>query len=94
MGTNSNIVVKGRTKGAALALFIAEIDEQLAYYTGRVLVSINLKRHDTGWILVLTANFKVTKQVTFITGEELIDCYRQLYRLMYAGRLSWHKSKY
>lgn len=94
MKKEDTIIVRGRTQGAALSLFISEIDEEVAYHTRRVLTAVNIKQTDEGWLMVLTANFKVQREVAFIRGEDIIGCYRNLYGLMYGGRLQWRKSKY
>lgn len=94
MQQNEHTTVRGRTKGAGLSLFISEIDEEVAYHTRRTLQGVTMTKRSESWLMVLKGNFKGNKEVAFITGVDMIDCYRNLYSLMYGGRLQWRKSKY
>lgn len=94
MTNKSRVTVRGRTQKAGLALFISEIDEEVAWHCRRKLVGLNVKRKEAGWLMVVTAVRQDKRQVAFIGAESVIECYRALYHMMHQGKLQWKDSKY
>jgi hypothetical protein len=93
MGINE-FKAKGMKGIPAFGLFIWELEELLAWYEGKALTGVSIKRKEDGWLLVITAteNFKVW--VTFIHAQERHTCYRLLWQQLRMGQMRWKESKY
>lgn len=89
-----SLQTQGQKSWAALGLFLAELPELVAWYTQRRLIGINCKETNGEWTIVLTATRKGQKQVSFFTGDTMLLAYRQVYRMLYGGKIRWTDSKY
>ena len=85
---------KGSRGPEALGLFVGELPEAIAWYTGRNLTSVNLKKKDAGWLLILTAKTKKQTEVVFIDSPTPLGCYRNLWVLLSSSGVRWRPSKF
>lgn len=90
----SEITVRGQRGMAALGLFIAELNKELAWGASVDLTGYSLRDKGDEWLLVVTGLHRKRAVVCFVGGREPLECYRNLWYLLHKGALAWRDDKY
>jgi len=85
---------KGQAGNQQLALFIAGVEESVAWETGRELIGLNFKKRGKQWLLVVTTKVSGNVEVCFIDSPTPLDGYRLFYQLLRGGGMKWRPSKF
>lgn len=89
-----DLVVRGRKSYAALGLFLAELDKEVAWATGLVYLGHTLSQREDGWLLVVRARRGSSRLVAFCGGRDALGCFRQLYYGLYHDQMRWREDRY
>ena len=84
----------GRSGMEALGVFIVDLDQFVALYTGYRYVGHNINRQGDGWLMVVKVDSADGPLVTFFGGDRLLDCYRRAWWGIYKGGATWAADRY
>ncbi len=88
------IIHKGQRGGAALAYFIGELPENIAFYTGVEMTGFTLKKREGNWLLIVNGRRAGKKVVCFIDAPSHVACFRVLLKSLQERKLAWSASRY
>lgn len=91
---NEKITERGRTGMDALGFFIGELEEVLAWETGKELTGVNVRKKADQWLLVLKGRQNGVNYVSFHGGGTILDCYRGLWKKVHTNSIGWAQDKY
>ena len=88
------VTVKG-TKGLpAVARFLVEMEEIIAWTNNMELTRVSFVKKEKGWALSLGAKKDGTNYVCFAHSAHLIGCLRNLYKIVTSSGTVWMKDRY
>lgn len=88
------MVVKGQKDNRALGLFIVELPELFAWYTGMTLSGINIKIRTDDLMFIVKAASAGGNRVAFYTVPDMVTGYRRFYGDLKRGTIHWRVDKY
>lgn len=83
------VVTKGKRREEALAHFLVELPELMAWSTGHAYLGHNIVKKENHWLIVVKGEKSGSRYVGFVTGTTLLIAYRNLWGFVVQGHGSW-----
>jgi hypothetical protein len=91
---SARLAAQERQEFHALGFFLADLDKEVAYWTGATLRGVNLQKQGDGFLVVVKVRLDGQALVAFLGGRTLLECYRRLYIGLTKDGLTWARDKY